>query len=200
MLAVPKFVLRHIFAPAKAGKLKHLDAFTYGVWLVANIHLKSQPRGAGTKPAWDNVIYDSPSLGYVVASHQTLRGLWSVGMDVLPAAGRCGAERVLENGCSSCATTRLARRCWPTSDARTTVCTAWSNGIDLWRWGHAMVRPTPGFIWGGDRERAAKPIGRCHFAHSDLSGMALFEEAQQRGIAAAEAVLRARGQNFESIL
>ena len=30
-------------------------------------------RGAGSPPAWDNVLYDSASLGYVVATHQSLR-------------------------------------------------------------------------------------------------------------------------------
>jgi hypothetical protein len=61
--------------------------------------------------------------------------------------------------------------------------------LDVWRWGHAMVRPRPGFLWGEARRRAAEPIGNVHFAHSDLSGFSLFEEAQYRGVAAAEQVL-----------
>jgi hypothetical protein len=67
--------------------------------------------------------------------------------------------------------------------------------IDVWRWGHAMIRPVPGFIWGAARRRAAEAFGRVVFAHSDLSGMALFEEAQDRGVRAAEAVLRALGRD-----
>ena len=46
------------------------------------------------------------------------------------------------------------------------------------RWGHGMVRPTPGTIWGGARALAAAPVGAVHFAHTDLSGIALFEERQ----------------------
>jgi hypothetical protein len=41
--------------------------------MVANITLKSPPVGRGAPIAWDNVLYDSPSLGYVVATHQSLR-------------------------------------------------------------------------------------------------------------------------------
>jgi hypothetical protein len=64
--------------------------------------------------------------------------------------------------------------------------------VDLWRWGHAMVRPSPGFIWGPERKAAAAPRGRVHFAHCDLSGFALFEEAQYWGLRAADAVLARR--------
>jgi hypothetical protein len=62
-----------------------------------------------------------------------------------------------------------------------------------------MVAPVPGFIWGAARQRALAPYGRVHFAHSDLSGMALFEEAQARGVRAAEAVMRLRGREFEPL-
>ena len=51
--------------------------------------------------------------------------------------------------------------------------------VDIRFLGHAMVRPTPGLIWGGARAAAvaARPLGAVHFAHSDLSGLPLFEEA-----------------------
>ena len=41
--------------------------------------------------------------------------------------------------------------------------------VDIYKWGHAMVRPTPGFIWGEERTRAQVGPARVHFAHSDLS-------------------------------
>lgn len=61
--------------------------------------------------------------------------------------------------------------------------------IDIMRWGHAMISPVPGFIWGVDRRNALKSYKNIHFAHSDLSGLALFEEAFYHGNRAAEAVL-----------
>jgi hypothetical protein len=63
-----------------------------------------------------------------------------------------------------------------------------------------MVRPVVGLLRGGALEAARRPLGRIHFAHTDLSGMALFEEAQHWGVAAAEAVLKDRGWRFESAL
>ena len=57
------------------------------------------------------------------------------------------------------------------------------------RWGHAMVRPHPGLISGGALLRAREPLRDIHFAHCDLSGVALFEEALYHGVRAAEEIL-----------
>ena len=71
--------------------------------------------------------------------------------------------------------------------------------LDVMRWGHAMIRPRPGLIWGGARAEAQKPYRGVHFAHTDLSGLALFEEAFDHGLRAAEEVLRERGINSQSV-
>jgi hypothetical protein len=55
------------------------------------------------------------------------------------------------------------------------------RNIDVRVWGHAMVRPTPGFIWGDARRSAAAHRPPLYFAHSDLSGISIFEEAYCRG-------------------
>jgi hypothetical protein len=61
--------------------------------------------------------------------------------------------------------------------------------VDIVRLGHAMIRPTVGFL-GADARRNSEWAPRgIHLAHSDLSGLSLFEEAQYRGVAAADAVL-----------
>src|SRR4029450_4110181 len=70
--------------------------------------------------------------------------------------------------------------------------------VDVYLWGHAMVRPRPGFLWSEALAASARPLGRLHFAHTDLSGMALFGEAQAWGIRAAEAVLREAKPGFRS--
>jgi hypothetical protein len=72
--------------------------------------------------------------------------------------------------------------------------------LDVMLWGHAMIRPKPGFLWGADRRRAGQSFRGIHFAHSDLSGLALFEEAFDRGVRAAEEVLHERGLKVASIL
>jgi hypothetical protein len=61
--------------------------------------------------------------------------------------------------------------------------------IDIMRMGHAMARPKPGAIFSEERLKLRKPQGRILFANSDLSGFSIFEEAQFRGITAADTIL-----------
>jgi hypothetical protein len=69
--------------------------------------------------------------------------------------------------------------------------------IDLWRWGHAMIRPTPGFLGRG---AVAMPKPPLFLAHSDLSGLSLFEEAHYQGVSAAEGAMTLFGHPHESLL
>ena len=55
-------------------------------------------------------------------------------------------------------------------------------------------------MWSDALEASRVPLGRIHFAHTDLSGMALLEEAQYWGVHAAEAILRDAGRRHESWL
>ncbi|HYU25538.1 MAG TPA: FAD-dependent oxidoreductase, partial [Thermoanaerobaculia bacterium] len=70
--------------------------------------------------------------------------------------------------------------------------------LDVMRWGHAMIRPHPGFIASEARRRAQEPLRNIHFANADLSGVALFEEALYHGVRAAEEVLKAVGRELIS--
>ena len=67
--------------------------------------------------------------------------------------------------------------------------------LDIFRNGHAMRRPTPGSLFHGQREKMAN-FGNRHLtlAHADLSGFSLFEEAQYRGVRAAERTLSLLGK------
>jgi hypothetical protein len=56
-----------------------------------------------------------------------------------------------------------------------------------------MVRPTVGFLSQAARGAETWTPRGIHLAHSDVSGLSLFEEAQYRGVAAAEAVLSTLG-------
>ncbi|MDZ4833357.1 MAG: NAD(P)-binding protein [Candidatus Melainabacteria bacterium] len=67
------------------------------------------------------------------------------------------------------------------------------TSIDLWPWGHGMIRPTVGFIWGDTRKRMKESCGNVFFAHSDMSGISNFEEAQYHGVEAAKQILAKLG-------
>ncbi len=75
IVAVPSFVADRIIAARRSAPPPPASRGDYGAWCVANVHLRDWPhertRG-GAPPAWDNVFRDSPSLGYVSATHQAV--------------------------------------------------------------------------------------------------------------------------------
>ena len=66
-----------------------------------------------------------------------------------------------------------------------------ASRIDICRMGHAMIRPTPGFLSSAVRHQLRAARDRLFYAHSDLSGLSIFEEAQYRGVMAADGALGA---------
>lgn len=199
IFACPKFLATHLIRPYRESAPSHLSEFEYGAWMVANLHLQKRPSSRGFPMAWDNVLYDSPSLGYVVATHQGLLDhgptIWTYYLPLVDADAKKGREALLASDHAGWADAILADLGRAHIGLGECV-----ERIDVWRWGHAMVRPKPGFVWGGARARAEEPLGRVWFAHSDLSGLALFEEAQFRGVLAAEEVGRRLGWEGEGLV
>ncbi len=144
------------------------------------------------------MLYDSDALGYVVATHQHLTAhrdqtvfTWYQALcDGPPDRER---QRLLATPWAAWAERILRDLSKPHPDIRQLV-----TRLDLVRWGHAMTRPRPGFVWGEARQRLLNVRDRVWFAHSDLSGYSIFEEANYRGILAAERVLAALGIGFSS--
>nr|MCH9681609.1 twin-arginine translocation pathway signal [Deltaproteobacteria bacterium] len=65
--------------------------------------------------------------------------------------------------------------------------------MHITRWGHAMVRPAPGVLFGRERMVAAAAVGRVQPCASDVAGLPLFEEAFCGGVRAAERALTRLG-------
>jgi hypothetical protein len=166
--------------------------FQFGSWLVANLHLTQRPSESGFPLCWDNVLFEGHSLGYVAATHQ--RGLDfgpSVFTYYLPLCDddpKVARERLLSLTWAECAELVLSdlERAHPTIRSQV-------EQLDVMRWGHAMIRPRPGFITGPARSACRSPFRGIHFAHASLSGLPLFEEAFQQGIRAADEVAHLAG-------
>lgn len=187
IMATPQFINARIVKGLAGSRLDAAKSFDQSPWLVANLHLSNRPVGAGFPLCWDNVMYQSPALGYVVSTHQegpergpTVLTYYYPLIDSDPNVAR---RRLLSLGWQEWAEVVLSdlERAHPGLRNIT-------QRVDIARYGHGMVRSTPGRIWDGRRAMAAQPVGRVHFAHSDLSGVALFEEAFDRGLKAAEQV------------
>ena len=198
VVCLPRFVATRVVRGLSADSAAD---FTYSPWMVANLTLSALPAGTGQPLAWDNVIYDSPLLGYVVATHQGLESqrsstvityYWPLS-EHAPAVSRQSAlARSLSDwqGIVS----RDLLRVHPELERHI-------ENMDVWVWGHGMIRPTPGFIWGEARRAASvEHSPPVFFAHSDLSGISIFEEAYCRGRAAGELAAREVGASLAGVV
>jgi hypothetical protein len=182
--ATPTFVANRIVR-GRRGQA-HGD---YGAWVVANVHLRGRPieRGRGCPPAWDNTFRDSPSLGYVSATHQRGRDrgptVWTWYYAFADDDAHAVRGKLAGAGYAEWAEVILADLARAHPDVRD-----WVDTIDVAFWGHGMIRPRVGAAWSAELASRAQPIGRVHFAHTDLSGLALFEEAFDHGLRAAREV------------
>ncbi len=187
IFAAPTLLVPHLVVDLGSQQVP----LSYSPWLTANLTLERWPkeRGRGVSPAWDNVIYNSPALGYVVATHQSLRTreertvwtyYWSLS-ELSPANARRLLQARSWHDWTELILGDLARA---HPDIRECV-----SRVDIMRMGHAMVRPTVGFL-GATVDAAKLELPGLHLANSDLSGLSIFEEAQYRGVSAARRVMR----------
>jgi glycine/D-amino acid oxidase-like deaminating enzyme len=188
IFAAPTFL-----APLVVEGMAPLRDFQYSPWVTANLTLDSIPDLDRAEPAWDNVVMGSPSLGYVDAMHQSLRThaertVWTFYWALAEGSASANRAKLLETDWAYWKEAILSdlERVHP----RIRACV---SRLDVMRMGHAMVRPAVGSVFSEERERLKRVSDGLFFAHSDVSGLSLFEEAQYRGVTAAERVLRMVG-------
>lgn len=195
VLAVPLFVAARLLAQPPSALLQAAAALQYAPWLVANLHLdRPLVDRPGAPPSWDNVRYadapaassPGPGLGWVDAIHQSLRStpgptVLTVYRSLLPSQ----RAALLAGSAQHWATAALSEISAVHPDLPLRL-----QQVDLMRWGHAMAIPAPGVrssVQAGALAALRQASGRVHFAHSDLGGSSVFEEAFTLGHLAGQA-------------
>lgn len=150
-------------------------------WLVSNFVLNQFPPEEPNGPplAWDNVVYGGKGLGYVVSTHQNIRV-------AKPPETVFTAYHALSHS-----DPRQIRQ-WLTEASADSLYEEASSDLRAvygWRWpqyvkqlhitvrAHAMATPSPGFLANSGLAALRQGTRRIHFAHADLSGYSVFEEA-----------------------
>ena len=189
IVAVPTFVAKYL---VRSKRDVDYSSFQYAPWMVANIIVDSWlVERRGEPLSWDNVIYGSSSLGYVLSHHQEV-GLASQQKTITYYRALTGAD-CAQSRKTAMDTTWESWRDSIFNDLRIAhpEMEHFAKQLDVWVWGHGMIRPSPKFIWGDTRKSAQQSIGnQIFFANSDLSGISVFEEAFESGIKAATALMR----------
>jgi len=192
IFSAPLFTAKYLIQGFEEHSPFDSDEFQHNSWFVANLFLEARPKNRFSRDfplSWDNVLYESKSLGYVTSTHQ--KG-YDYGPTILTYYYPM-AEKDLRNGMTNLLALdwkELADICLTDLSQAHPDIRQLTQRIDIMRWGHAMISPRPGFIWKGEREKAARPYRNIHFAHSDMSGIAIFEEAFYHGLSAAKRVLQ----------
>ncbi len=190
VLALPLFIAARLLDAPPPALTQAVATMRHAPWLVANLQLgEALDDRPGAPPSWDNVVFSagqtgSATLGYVDAMHQSTRphpgptvltAYWALGGD---SAAQLQAQRA-----------RLLNEPWSVwaqavvgDMARTHPdLPAKLVHVDLMRYGHAMSIPLPGLRSSAALRALATPQRRVQFAHSDLSGYSVFEEALYQG-------------------
>ena len=164
-------------------------------WLISNFVLHSFPaEPKRSELAWDNIVYGSRGLGYVVASHQhihvakpghTLFTAYTALNHDSPANVRrqllAAEPRDLLDIAAQDLLAAYGKRFWQHV-----------AHIGITVRAHAMSAPSAGYLSQPTLLALRQHQSRLHFAHSDLSGYSVFEEAAWWGVEAARRILAKR--------
>jgi hypothetical protein len=189
-LFVGKYILPDLLADA--ARYKAVDAFQYTPYIVANVHVTRTPAGLG----YDNWCHGDYFMTDIIVAD------WASFDE--PAKAPLSRPNVLTCYCPLIGPNRRAELLDRPYEAyekllldslekvlpgvRDTV-----TAVDLYRWGHAMLAPNKGFVFGKEREDSQKPLGLISFARHDVDALPAFENsvgAAYRAVEEVRAVLK----------
>ncbi|WP_409417888.1 NAD(P)-binding protein [Flavobacterium sp. PS2] len=179
IMATPQFVNQYLIKDRK----EYTKDFHYTPWLLATLTLTNLSDNFSFPLSWDNVIYGANGLGYIYDQHQSLNQIQT--------------KKVITYYYS-----------FSSSDLRKTRKELYKKDKEYWKQfvfddlkiahpdiedcteemevfllGHGMISPVPEFIFGKAKKEASRSIkNSIYFAHTDLSGISIFEEAFHHGI------------------
>lgn len=186
IFATPQFINGYLL-PERKEISKH---FHYAPWLLATLTVENLNDNDSFPLCWDNVIYGAKGLGYIFNQHQNLgqiqekkvityyysfssEDLKKSRKELLSKPEKFWKEMIIND-------LKIAH-----PDIKNLI-----QEIHIQRIGHGMISPVPGFISGNSRKEASQSIeNKIYFAHSDLAGISIFEEAFHQGINAVNQLL-----------
>lgn len=192
--AMPLFIAARVMPEIHAygfDAVRHMPA--YAPWMVTNFLMRQFPRELSEAPlSWDNIVYQGRGLGYVVSTHQDIR-ISPPRKSVFTAYAALAGE-----------TPEAARKWLDTAapeelldlagaDLRAAYGHRFASCVeraDITLRAHAMSSPRPGFLSNEGLRQLREVDGPILFAHADLSGLSVFEEASWWGYQAALKILR----------
>ena len=179
ILATPQYITKYLVSERK----NTANNFHYAPWFTASITLTDIPDNGSFPLSWDNVIYKANGLGYVYNQHQNLEQIidkkvityyYSFSSNDIKKDRKELLKKPIEHWKELVLSDlKIAH---PDIDQ-------YISAIEIHRIGHGMISPVPNFLKSKSLKEASKNIdNKIFFAHSDLAGISIFEEAFHQGI------------------
>jgi len=183
LFATPQFVNERIF------KNRSTKSFNYVPWLLTTITLKNE-FGGDEELAWDNVIYGSEGLGYIYDQHQNVNQIMGEKVITYYKSFSTDDCRNARKKLYSMKEEQLKSLVLDDLKKAHPLIEEFIVEMQFHKIGHAMIAPVPNQIFGKESQKAKESIdGKIFFAHTDLSGISIFEEAFYQGIRAAKEMI-----------
>lgn len=174
LMATPQFVNEKIFRD------RNTKSFNYVPWLLTTITLKNE-FGGDEELAWDNVIYGSDGLGYIYDQHQNVDQIMGEKVITYYRSFSTGDCRKARRKLYSLNKDQLKNLVLQDLKKAHPLIEDYILEMQFHKIGHAMIVPVPNQM-GRRSQQAKQPIeGKIFFAHTDLSGISIFEEAFYQG-------------------
>lgn len=186
IMATPQFVNQYLIKDRK----QFTKQFHYTPWLLATLTVNNLTDNLSFPLSWDNVIYEAKGLGYVYAQHQTLNQIQDKKVITYYYSFSCGDLKKMRKEIY-----KKDKEYWKQvvfNDLKIAHPDIENDTeeMEVFLLGHGMISPVPDFIFGEAKNKASQDIENLiYFAHSDLSGISIFEEAFHQGINAVNKIL-----------
>ncbi|KOS08302.1 twin-arginine translocation pathway signal protein [Flavobacterium akiainvivens] len=186
IMATPQFVNGYLLPNRK----KTAKNSIYAPWLLATLTLSTKPDEPGFPLCWDNVLHNAKGLGYIYDQHQSIQQLHDKTVITYYYSFAGNDTKKSRKELYSKTAEYWKEFVLADLEAAHPGIKNITEEIQLHRLGHGMVAPVPGYIFGMQKQAAGKPIAnRIYFAHTDLAGISIFEEAFHQGINAVNQLL-----------
>jgi hypothetical protein len=179
IMATPQFVNQYIIKNRKM--LVH--NFHYAPWLLATLVVSDLADNGSYPLCWDNVMYGAKGLGYIYDQHQSLQQLQSKKVITYYYSFSSSDVKKSRKDLYQKESAYWKQLVFDDLKIAHPNIESVTEEINIHLLGHGMISPVPGFIFGKHKKEASQNIeGKIFFAHSDLSGISIFEEAFHQGI------------------
>jgi hypothetical protein len=187
IMATPQFINHYLIKERK----EFTQDFHYAPWLLATLVVNDLNDNMSFPLCWDNVTHGSKGLGYIYNQHQSLQQVHE--KKVITYYYSFSTSNCRKSRKEMYKKTKEFWKNFVFEDLKLAHPTIEevTESIEIHLLGHGMVSPKAGSIFSENKQKAKQPIDdKIYFAHSDLSGISIFEEAFHQGIDVVNTLLK----------